>query len=201
MSYYVYIHTCPNGKRYIGTTCRVPKRRWQGGYGYKTNKHFYRAIQKYTWDNINHQVFEVESESEMYYLERYLIAYYQTNKKGCGYNKSIGGEKSSFGCTWKCKDTSNYHNPKSETHKSHISNALKGRKNIWMYGNDNPAKREDVRIKISNALKGRKKMWMCGNDNPFCKTFHHYIDKDGNIHYSNSGNATRWHKTDWIKID
>lgn len=201
MSYYVYIHTCPNGKRYIGTTCRAPKRRWQGGYGYKSNKHFYRAIQKYTWDNINHQVFEVDTKEEMLFLEKYFIAYYQTNNPDFGYNKSSGGEKSSFGCTWKCKDTSNYHKPKSETHKLHISNALKGRKNIWMYGNDNPAKKEDVRIKISNAQKGKSRKDLEGQNNPFCKTFHYYRDKDGNIYYSNSGNAMRWHKTDWIKID
>ena len=45
-----------------------PELRWgHNGYKYKDNNHFYRAIQKYGWDNIEHQVIEVESESEMYY--------------------------------------------------------------------------------------------------------------------------------------
>ena len=144
MSYYVYIHTCPNGKRYIGTTCRAPKRRWQGGYGYKLNKHFYRAIQKYGWGNIEHQVFEVESESEMYYLERYLIAYYQTNNIEFGYNKSSGGESASIGVrAW------NKGIPISYEHKLKISNSLKG---------NNNAKGHKVsletRKRISDKMKG-----------------------------------------------
>lgn len=39
MSYYVYIHTCPNGKRYVGITTKNPKYRWSKGNGYKPNKH------------------------------------------------------------------------------------------------------------------------------------------------------------------
>ena len=92
--FYVYIHTCPNGKKYVGLTTTEPKKRWgSNGVRYKSNKHFYSAIQKYGWDNIEHQVFEVDTKVEMFFLEKYFIAYYQTNKNEFGYNNSIGGEK------------------------------------------------------------------------------------------------------------
>lgn len=91
MSYYVYIHTCPNNKRYIGITTQKPEYRWKSGKGYG-NQTFGRAVHKYGWDNIDHKVFEVDTESEMYYLEKYLISYYQTTNRLYGYNKSTGGE-------------------------------------------------------------------------------------------------------------
>ena len=92
MKYYVYIHTCPNNKRYIGITTQLPEKRWRSnGRGYIKNKHFYTAIQKYGWNNISHQVIEVDTENEMNYLEKYLIAYYQTNIPKHGYNNTYGG--------------------------------------------------------------------------------------------------------------
>ena len=97
--FYVYIHTCPNGKKYVGLTTTEPKKRWGlNGAKYKSNKHFYRAIQKYDWNNISHQVFEVDTKEEMFFLEKYFIAYYQTNNPEFGYNKSIGGEGGTAGC-------------------------------------------------------------------------------------------------------
>lgn len=96
--YWVYIHTCPNGKRYVGiTTSKKPESRWCEGLGYKYNKHFYSAIVKYGWENITHEVFEVQSPEEMYWLEKYLIAYYLTTCPHLGYNSSTGGKVSSQG--------------------------------------------------------------------------------------------------------
>ena len=54
----VYKHTSPSGKIYIGITCQNPNRRWRNGEGYKKNKYFYRAIQKYGWNNFQHEVIE-----------------------------------------------------------------------------------------------------------------------------------------------
>ena len=55
--YTVYKHTCPNGKVYIGITKQKPERRWGiNGRGYKENEYFYRAIQKYGWQNIKHEI-------------------------------------------------------------------------------------------------------------------------------------------------
>ena len=133
--FYVYIHTCPNGKKYVGLTIRRPEYRWRKGEGYKSNKHFYSAIQKYGWDNIEHQVFEVDTKEEMFFLEKYFIAYYQTNKNEFGYNNSIGGEGGTTG----------YHYSEEIKHK--ISEAKKGKKR-------HPFS-EETKRKISEALKGR----------------------------------------------
>ena len=115
--FYLYIHTCPNGKKYVGITIRRPEYRWRKGEGYKSNKHFYSAIQKYGWDNIEHQVFEVDTKEEMFFLEKYFIAYYQTNNPDFGYNNSIGGEKISEGC----------HYVFTDEHKKKLSESQKGR--------------------------------------------------------------------------
>ena len=98
--FYVYIHTCTaNGKHYVGCTTRVkPELRWAEGKGYQNNDHFYRAILKYGWSNFQHEVFEVESEEEMYRKEVELISFYHSNDPKYGYNHSSGGEKSASGC-------------------------------------------------------------------------------------------------------
>lgn len=91
----VYIHIFPNGKRYIGLTMRDVNKRWGNGIGYKKQKVVYNAILKYGWNNISHIVYECDTESEMKYLERYLIAYYNTTDHRYGYNVSTGGESGS----------------------------------------------------------------------------------------------------------
>ena len=150
--FYVYIHTCPNGKKYVGLTTTDPKDRWRKGEGYKSNKHFYSAIQKYKWDNIDHQVFEVNTKEEMFFLEKYFIAYYQTNNPDFGYNNSIGGEKSSAGCHFRC----------SEDKKIKISNSLKGKhsslatefKKGHISWNKGKSMSDEQKRKISETLKG-----------------------------------------------
>ncbi len=54
----------------------------------------------------------------------------------------------------------------SEETKRKISEAQKGRKNYWMIGDKNPAKRLEVRKKISKAKKGKKRPDMVGYKNP-----------------------------------
>ena len=90
-NYSVYKHTCPNGKVYIGITSMKPKRRWKNGKGYQ-KQIFYRAIQKYGFDNIQHEIlFEDLTKDEAEQKERELIAYYKSNQKDCGYNIDNGG--------------------------------------------------------------------------------------------------------------
>ena len=61
--------------------------------GYKTNKHFYNAIQKYGWDNFEHNILKTSlSKSEACKLERYYISKYRSNQYKYGYNRSQGGE-------------------------------------------------------------------------------------------------------------
>lgn len=93
MSYTVYKHIAPNGKIYIGITKRNPLKRWQGGRGYSTNKHFSRAIKKYGWNNIIHEIlFSGLSVNEAKAKEIELIAYYKSNNPKYGYNVTAGGD-------------------------------------------------------------------------------------------------------------
>ena len=96
----VYIHTCKaNNKVYVGITQQNLERRWQNGYGYKNNKYFWRAIQKYGWeDGFEHIVFaENLTQERAEYMEIMLISLYDTINPHYGYNISIGGGLSHLG--------------------------------------------------------------------------------------------------------
>ena len=85
----VYIHTTPDGKKYVGATHINPNKRFRNGHGYRY-QFFYQAVLKFGWENISHQLYEVDTEEEMKYLERYLISYYDTTNPDKGYNISKG---------------------------------------------------------------------------------------------------------------
>lgn len=90
----VYMHTTPNGKRYIGITGRSVKARWKNkGYGYFNHCYFWNAIQKYGWENIKHEIlFENLTEQEAKNKEIELICFYKSNLKEFGYNQTLGGD-------------------------------------------------------------------------------------------------------------
>lgn len=69
--YFLYKHTFPNGKVYIGITSRSdPEQRWLKGRGYQTQTLMYNAIKFYGWDNIKHEIlFSNVEESEISILE------------------------------------------------------------------------------------------------------------------------------------
>ena len=90
--YCVYKHTTPNNKVYIGITSKHPEERWMSGYGYRKNSHFQRAINKYGWKNIKHEVLyshltQLEAENK----EKELIKLYKSNNRNFGYNNDNGG--------------------------------------------------------------------------------------------------------------
>lgn len=91
-SYCVYRHTTPNGKVYFGITCQAPEARFSNGYGYKDNEHFYRAILKYGWENITHDIlYKGLSQDDASSKEIELISKYDTINPLYGYNKTSGG--------------------------------------------------------------------------------------------------------------
>jgi len=91
--YTVYQHIFPNGKRYIGVTRNSVEKRWgYKGYNYKSQV-VGRAIEKYGWDNIEHDVFAVcETKEQAERIERWLVKYYDTTNPMCGYNVLPGGD-------------------------------------------------------------------------------------------------------------
>lgn len=92
-AYFVYKHTTPCGKVYIGITGRNPSLRWANGKGYAPNKYFSAAIEKYGWNNIRHEIlFDSLTKEEAEQKEIALIAEYKSNQREYGYNLSVGGE-------------------------------------------------------------------------------------------------------------
>ena len=94
-SYTVYMHTTPSGKRYIGITSKLPCQRWGRGTHYKTQV-FGRAVEKYGWDNIKHEIlFKDLTKEEAKAKEIELIQKYRTTEYEYGYNFTAGGDASS----------------------------------------------------------------------------------------------------------
>lgn len=92
--YFLYKHTnLINNKVYIGITKQKPNRRWHNGAGYKNNKYFYNAIQKYGWENFKHEIlFENLNFEEANKKEVELIKKYDSTNREKGYNIHTGGD-------------------------------------------------------------------------------------------------------------
>lgn len=95
--FFVYMHTLPNGKIYIGST-KNPYARWDNGEGYKYNEDFYNAIVQYGWDNIAHEIlltcqdgYVASSYEKMFIIlldaENPSVGYNKTNYKASLYEK------------------------------------------------------------------------------------------------------------------
>lgn len=93
-NYTVYKHTFPNNKVYIGITQQEPEKRWKNGLGYDAHQTLMkRAIKKYGWKNIKHEIlFQNLSKDKACKKEIELINLYDSTNKQKGYNISQGGE-------------------------------------------------------------------------------------------------------------
>ena len=100
MGYCVYKHTFPNGKVYIGITCKKPEQRWgKDGKGYLEQKDgkynqplMANAVLKYGWNNVAHEIlFDNLNREEAEQIEINLIAQHKSNNPEFGYNIAIGG--------------------------------------------------------------------------------------------------------------
>lgn len=82
-----------NDKKYIGITCQDPVVRWgKNGNGYK-GQIFFKAIQKYGWDNFDHKIIKTHlSKEEAVALEIQYIREYGSHISKHGYNVTYGGE-------------------------------------------------------------------------------------------------------------
>lgn len=91
--YSLYMHIFPNNKVYIGITKYLPKYRWgRNGNGYK-GQVVWKAIEKYGWENIKHEILlETTSKDLVEYEERrYITEVYHSNNRKFGYNIDLGG--------------------------------------------------------------------------------------------------------------
>lgn len=144
-NYCVYVHTSPSGKKYVGQTGKLPEERWRYGCGY-LNKYengeykqpaFARAILKYGWDNIEHEIVASNlTKEEADNFEKLLIQKLDTMNPKFGYNCKEGGSNGTL----------------SEEARKKISEAHKG-ENHHMYGKHHG---EETKRKISESHKGLK---------------------------------------------
>lgn len=171
--YKVYKHTTPSGKIYIGITSQEISKRWQNGFGYANNGYFMRAIKKYGWDNIRHEIlFDGLSKSEAEKKEIELIILYNSANRDYGYNISNGGSstgKHSEETKDKMRETAKAHNFSDRLHTKEVVNkraisqrghevSEETRKKIGQ-ANIN-TKRSDVKRVIQLDLSGNKiKVW------------------------------------------
>ena len=135
--YTVYQHKNKlNNKIYIGITSQKPEERWGvNGKNYKSSPHFYAAIQKYGWDNFEHNILYTNlTKEEACKKEQELILYFNSMDRQYGYNSTSGGESFVM----------------NDETKQKISQALMGNKN----GLGHPCSEEKAR-QISEAQKGR----------------------------------------------
>lgn len=89
----VYVHISPSIKYYVGITCQRPESRWRYGKGYEYNTYFTRAINKYGWDNFQHEVIASNlTEEEAKNFEKLLIKKLKSNNQKYGYNLTEGGD-------------------------------------------------------------------------------------------------------------
>ena len=152
--YTVYQHKNKiNGKVYIGITSQKPEQRWGSqGCNYKSSPHFYSAIQKYGWDNFEHNILFTELTKEQACLkEQELIKEYNSMNREFGYNSTSGGDIFTMNEKTKQKisqammgNQNNLGHPCSEEKKKKISNAQKGREFT-----------EEHKQKLSEAAKNR----------------------------------------------
>ena len=161
-NYTVYMHICPNDKKYIGITSQNVKQRWAKGIGYKKCPKFYKAIQKYNWEYIQHIIlFTNLNKEEAEQKEIDLIKKYNTTDDNFGYNLAFGGnttkgykytkeQKEKLSKSQKGKHIGSkngrYGKHCSDETKLKIKNAL-----IKRY-NENP----ELRKKVSEKMKGNK---------------------------------------------
>ena len=130
-SFTLYAHVNKvNGKIYVGITKRNPISRWKNGNGYKENPLFHNAIQKYGWENFDHEIIASGlTEEEACHMERFLISSLNLQNDQFGYNLKDGGTECSL----------------TEEAKIKIGNALRGR-----------VQSDEIRAKLSEAHKGKK---------------------------------------------
>lgn len=152
--YTVYQHKNKiNGKVYIGITSQKLEQRWGSqGCNYKSSPHFYSAIQKYGWDNFEHNILFTDLTKEQACLkEQELIKEYNSMNREFGYNSTSGGDIFTMNEETKQKisqamirNQNGLGHPCSEEKKEKISNAQKGRKFT-----------EEHKQKLSEAAKNR----------------------------------------------
>ena len=232
----VYIHIVPkeisnysHDKYYVGITSQNPKRRWQNGIGYKTNEYFYRAIHKYKWSNISHEIIANNlTHDEACDMEKVLIQKLKSNDYTYGYNQTIGGD------THLHRTYKGFGNPQAkpiyqfdidykfiqkfpssiEADKATGARSAEAARDGYLSGNSYWAREENIiiennKIKIKNEslLTGKRGVFQFDKDFNFVQRYKtlrnaHSINNIAHSVIANaSKNYTLSHEYYWLKYD
>lgn len=162
--YCIYLHKNKlNNKVYIGQTCQKPEYRWNNGEGYKNCSYFYKAIQKYGWENFEHIILEQNlTITEANKKEEYYIKLYNSIDPQNGYNLSYGGNNKNISILTKEKCSQNMKERwQNEEYKKNMSEKMKEkwkdpeyRKKQELYKKENKHNiSEEGKKRISEARK------------------------------------------------
>lgn len=155
-----------NNKVYIGQTQLSLEERKKSHYydSKRLDTYFYRAINKYGWNNFIWEVIHdnIEDEDELDYWEQYYIKLYESfDNKEKGYNTQSGGahfritQEEAINRSNRVTGSNNpmYGKPGtwlgktfSEEHKNKISQALKGKSKIYNIGANNHSARSIINL-------------------------------------------------------
>lgn len=169
MSFCVYIHINNiNGKVYIGQTCQKPESRWNHGEGYKTSPHFYKAIQKYSWNNFSHQVlFNNLTAKEANKLEQQYIQLFDSTNPNKGYNLQLGGQNGLHSQETKEKIRQNQLGEKNSFYGKKHSEEAKAKIGLSQMGNKHHAAKQVQCIETKQIFDTltEASIWLKGNSN------------------------------------
>ena len=131
--YIIYLHKNKiNGKCYVGQTCQKPEARWgTNGNGYKQQTYFYRAIEKYGWNNFEHIILEENiSEDKVDERESFWAGYYHALAPE-GYTLRVGSQNHYEGSEelWQIWSKASKEKWQNEEYRKKIS---KKRKEEWL---------------------------------------------------------------------
>ena len=145
----IYEHVSPSGRAYVGITSKPVKRRWLHGTAYKNCVLFNKAIKKYGWDNMQHNIIATGlGEGTAKNMEKDLIAF--NKAKGISYNITDGGD----GCLGR---------PCSELRREMTRNIWKGKKIPRDIVEKSASKRRGITLPKEHVDKIR--MGKIGNSN------------------------------------
>lgn len=138
-TYCVYVHTNKiNGKKYVGQTYRDPEHRWENGKGYKSSPYFYQAIQKYGWDNFEHEVVASNlTKEEADNFEKLLINKLNLMQREYGYNLKEGGTGGKFSEATIQKMSESHSGEKHHMYGKHLSEKTKKKISETLMGGRN----------------------------------------------------------------
>ncbi len=166
-NYTVYKHIFPNNKIYIGITKQKLERRWSKGKGYKLCPLMNKAIEKYGWNNIKHEIlFTGLSKEQAEQKEIQLIKEYKCNNRKYGYNIENGGNC----CGTHSEETKKKIGAKSKGNKrclgrkiskKHIEKLYEGRikkyKETGKYGYQGYKHTQEYKENLSKKIMGIKR--------------------------------------------